>query len=166
MIRAMDFLREVCAGKLILGCGVPLMPAFGRVDYCRIGCDVSLDWDDEQNRQFAHRERVSTKQAIENSVFRRELCGRAFVNDPDVFFLREENCRLTAEQKLLLARVNALMGDVLLTSDDPAAYGDKQRAQYKELVHLFREARDIRVDADAMVIRYTLDGRENTLALR
>ncbi len=30
--------------KIILGCGVPLMPAFGKVDFCRIGADVDLEW--------------------------------------------------------------------------------------------------------------------------
>ena len=45
MGRAMDFLRETVGDGKILGCGVPLASAFGVVDYCRIGCDVSLDWD-------------------------------------------------------------------------------------------------------------------------
>ncbi|EKC48560.1 hypothetical protein OBE_15116, partial [human gut metagenome] len=39
MCEAMDFLRECVGEKMILGCGVPLMPAFGKVDYCRIGAD-------------------------------------------------------------------------------------------------------------------------------
>ena len=26
--------------------GVAVMPAFGLVDYCRVSCDVGLDWDD------------------------------------------------------------------------------------------------------------------------
>ena len=103
MIRAMDFLRELCGDKLILGCGVPLAAAFGRVDYCRIGCDVGLSWNDNWLMQRIHRERVSTKQSISNTVFRRQLNGRAWLNDPDVFFLREENLRLSGEQKRLLA---------------------------------------------------------------
>ena len=37
MCEAMDFLRECCGDKIILGCGVPLAPAFGVVDACRIG---------------------------------------------------------------------------------------------------------------------------------
>lgn len=84
--------------KAILGCGVPVMPAFGLVDYCRVSCDVGLDWDDVWYMRLFHRERVSTKQALNNTVFRRQLNGRAYGSDPDVFFLREENCKLTAEQ--------------------------------------------------------------------
>ena len=46
--------REECTGpwkccgngavgdKLMLACGVPVMPAFGVADYCRVSCDVSL----------------------------------------------------------------------------------------------------------------------------
>ena len=164
MIRAMDFLREVCSGKLILGCGVPVMPAFGRVDYCRVSCDVSLDWDDKWYMRRFHRERVSTRQAIENTLFRRQLNGRAYLSDPDVFFLREDNLRLTGAQKAILAQVNALMGRVLLTSDDPSAYKDEQRRIYGRLTHL-QEAKNVRFDADAFCIHYLLDGREQSLEL-
>ena len=118
MIRGMEFLRELCGDKLILGCGVPLMPAFGLVDYCRVSCDVSLDWDDTLLKRHIHRERVSTRQAIGNSIFRRQLNGRAFLSDPDVFFLRDENLKLSEAQKKKLYTVNALFGGVLFHSDN------------------------------------------------
>ena len=89
MRRAMELLRSWCGQKAILGCGVPVMPAFGLVDYCRVSCDVGLDWDDVWYMRLFHRERVSTKQALNNTVFRRQLNGRAYGSDPDVFFLRE-----------------------------------------------------------------------------
>ena len=165
MIRGMDLLREFCGDKLILGCGVPVMPAFGRVDYCRVSCDVSLDWDDKWFMRLIHRERVSTKQAINNSFFRRQLNGRAYLSDPDVFFLREDNLKLTEERKLLLAKVNALLGGVLLTSDDPATYTETQRQIFRELLRL-KDAENVRADGDEMVIRYVLDGRENVLSIR
>ena len=165
MIRAMDFLRELCGEKLILGCGVPLMPAFGRVDYCRIGCDVGLDWDGSWLMQQTHRERVSTRQSLENTVFRRELDGRAFGNDPDVFFLRSENLKLTPEQKLVLARTNALLGSVWLTSDDMGRYSPETAEQYRQL-RLLREAEGKKLRADGPIeIGYTLDGEEKTLTL-
>lgn len=85
---------------------------FGVVDYCRIGCDVSLDGDDVWYMRLFHRERVSTKQSIGNTVFRRQLNGRAYGSDPDVFFLREENCKLTPQQKDQLATVNALFSGI------------------------------------------------------
>lgn len=131
MIRAMELLRRLCGDKLILGCGVPLMSAFGLVDYCRIGCDVSLSWDDTWYMRLFHRERVSTKHSLDNTICRRQLGGRAFGNDPDVFFLRDENCRLTPEQKNRLAQTNARYGQVLLISDDPNSYTPGMKEQYQ-----------------------------------
>ena len=164
MIRAMELLRTLCTGKLILGCGVPVMPAFGLVDYCRVSCDVGLDWDGTRWKQLFIREGISTKQAIENTFYRRQLNGRAYVSDPDVFYLRRENLRLKEEDKLLLARVNALLGGVLLSSDDMGRYGEKQRETYREIVRLF-EAENVHVDADKLCIHYTMDGREQSLLL-
>jgi alpha-galactosidase len=88
MYRAMRLLREVCGDKLILGCGVPVMPAFGIADYCRISCDVSLDEDDKWFMHGFHRERVSTTNAITNIYTRNQLNRHAYMSDPDVFFLR------------------------------------------------------------------------------
>jgi len=165
MVRAMELLRRWCGDKLILGCGVPVMPAFGLVDYCRVSCDVGLDWDDVWYMRLFHRERVSTRQAIGNTVFRRQLNGRAYLSDPDVFFLREDNLKLTAEQKQKLAQVNALLGGVLLTSDDPAKYGPAAREQYRALLGL-RGAGHIRVEADrGLAVTFTLDGAERRVTV-
>ena len=107
-----------------------------------------------------HRERVSTKQAINNTVFRRQLNGRAYGSDPDVFFLREENCKLTAEQKRTLATVNALLGNVFLTSDMPSRYTQAQRDEYRRLRTLFEHATQVQAEAEngRLSIRYLLDG--------
>lgn len=130
MCEAMDFLRECVGDKLILACGVPLVPSFGRVDYCRIGCDVGLDWDDKAYMRLFHRERVSTLNAIGNAIGRRQLNKRAFINDPDVFFFREDNIMLSQTQKETLAFVNRHFGDLLFTSDDVSKY---KSAQHKDL---------------------------------
>lgn len=122
MCEAMEFLRDCVKDKLILGCGVPLGPSFGLVDYCRIGCDVGLDWNDKFFMQYLHRERVSTLNAIQNSISRRHLNNRAFLNDPDVFFLRDENIQLNSTQKETLAFVNKHFGSLIFTSDDISLY--------------------------------------------
>ena len=165
MYRAMELLRSLCGQKTILGCGVPVMPAFGLVDYCRVSCDVSLDWNDVWYMRLFHRERVSTKQAINNTVFRRQLNGRAYGSDPDVFFLREENCKLTAEQKRTLATLNALLGNVFLTSDMPSHYTEARRAEYRRLRDIFEHAKQVEVETenDMITIRYSLDGERQEL---
>lgn len=127
MCEAMDFLRDCVKDKLILGCGVPLGPSFGRVDYCRIGCDVGLDWNDKFFMKYLHRERVSTLNAIQNSISRRHLNHRAFLNDPDVFFLRDENIKLSRTQKETLAFVNKHFGSLIFTSDDVSLYKDQDK---------------------------------------
>ena len=166
MCRAMRILRKACRGKRILGCGVPLWPAFGAVEYCRVGCDVGLDWNDTKLMQKTHRERVSTKQSIEDTIFRRELNGRAFLGDPDVFFLREQNCKLTAEEKEKLYTVNALLGGVLLTSDALNDYTEAQREQFAAVRRLKEEATDVSVCADdGVVLNYTRDGTAHALRL-
>ncbi|MBR0041076.1 MAG: alpha-galactosidase [Oscillospiraceae bacterium] len=168
MIRAMKFLREVCGDKLILGCGVPVMPAFGLVDYCRVSCDVGLDWDGSWLMRQTHRERVSTRQAIANTIFRRQLNGRAWLSDPDVFFLREENLKLTEEEKQNLCTVNALFGGMLLCSDNMGQYGDKALAAYRRTLET-REAQNVRVEADEpgiVSVSYELNGVHKLLKLR
>ena len=166
MQRAMVWLRTLCGDKLILGCGVPVMPAFGVVDYCRIGCDVGLDWDDVWYMRLFHRERVSTKHSIGNTIFRRQLNGRAYGSDPDVFFLREENCKLTPQQKEKLATVNALFSGILLTSDMPSRYTPAMRQQYAALRDVTDHAENVRVEADAGIcIKYTLHEEKKQILL-
>ena len=168
MRRAMAFLRELCGDRLILGCGVPLMPAFGLVDYCRIGCDVGLDWRNNWLMRHTNREAVSTTHSLSNTVFRRQLNGRAFLSDPDVFFLREDNLRLTEEEKLTLATANALFGGVFFCSDNMGRYDARTRALYRRLLET-REAQNIRVAADTpglVSVTYELDGIHKLLKIK
>lgn len=138
MCEAMDFLRECVGDKLILGCGVPLGPAFGVVDACRISCDVDLSYGGKfYNSMSINNELPSAQNAISNSMFRRHLNGRAFLNDPDVFFLRDHNLTFTWEQKLLLAKINNLFGRVLFVSDDAGEYSE---AELEVLKETFRES--------------------------
>ena len=166
MMRAVELLRRLCGDKLILGCGVPVMPAFGVVDYCRIGCDVGQDWNNSFLVRSANRETVSTRRAVLNSIFRRQLNGRAYLSDPDVFFLREDNIRLTAEEKYTLATVNSLFGGVLLCSDNMGRYSPSAREMYAQLLKN-REAKSIRVtnDGAGLSVSYDLGGAEEILSI-
>lgn len=162
MYDAMDLLREFVGDKLILGCGVPLMPAFGKVDYCRIGPDISLEW---KKKHYDAREGVSTAHAIANSAFRRHLDGRAFGNDPDVFILRNPNNSLTFKQKTTLAEINKLFGSVLFMSDDVSEYNDLQLGAFAHVCD-GRRARIIDVslsDKNVLSIRYDYGNGEKKL---
>lgn len=142
MFEAMDFLRECVGKKLILGCGVPLAPAFGKVDYCRIGADMDLRWT--KPLKF-HREDVSTPNTLGNTVFRRQLDGRAFLNDPDVFLLRDSNMLCTLEQRKIIAEVNKVFGSLLFTSDNVSEYDEEK---LKLLTDIFKSRKPYAVSAE------------------
>ncbi len=142
MCEAMDFLRECVGDKLFLGCGVPLLPSFGVVDACRISCDVSLSYRPKiENVLNLNNELPSAQNAINNTIFRRHLDGRVFCNDPDVFFLRSNNLKFNYEQKLLLAFINNLMGNVLFVSDNAGDYTEKEI----ELLKMFFKENDAKI---------------------
>ena len=171
MAESMDFLRQVCGDCQILGCGVPLASAFGRVEYCRIGPDMSLDFDDKPFMRLLHNERPSTLHTQRNTLYRRQLDGRAFRNDPDVFLLRDENTSLSDLQKHTLAIVNALFGSVLFASDDFGQYDEKKSRLFAALCELQR-AKLLRVDNGpidqklrTVTVHYELDGEEKSIEL-
>ncbi len=160
MIRAMKMIRKWCGDMKILGCGVPFMSAFGLVEYCRISCDVSLDWNDRPHMSVVHRERPSTRNAVTNIINRAGVNGRAFISDPDVFFLRSENISLTPEEKDDLALLDALYKGVFLTSDDPNNYTDEMKRKYAEFRYIAENAREVVFDRDnGLHVTYMLDGK-------
>ena len=125
MCDAMAFLRECVGDKLILGCGVPIGAAIGVVDACRISCDVDLTYKGKfYSRIQVANEMLNARSAINNSIFRRHMNGRVWMNDPDVFFLRKDNLKFTDEQKYLLGRINNLCGNVLFVSDNAGDYDE------------------------------------------
>ena len=137
MADAIDLMRSSVPDDVLFDlCGVPLSSAMGRTEYCRIGCDVGLDWDDVPWMRLLHRERVSTKRSLANTRGRAHLDGRAFRNDPDVFFLRHD-VRLTDGQRKDLIYADVTLGGMFLTSDDVSAWGEKQREAYRSALTLF-----------------------------
>ncbi|HOA34804.1 MAG TPA: alpha-galactosidase [Bacillota bacterium] len=130
MIEAMEFIRARTKGSKLLGCGVPLGPAMGRVDYCRIGSDVGPFWD-LPLKGFSYRERISTGNSLKSTIGRHHLDRLVFRNDPDVFILRDGSPgvnlnRLTGRQRSSLFFLNQLLGGLIFFSDDPSEYTPEQ----------------------------------------
>ena len=137
MANALELIRESVGEDTLLDlCGVPMVSAFGRCEYCRIGCDVGLNWDDEPKMRLLHRERISTKWSLVNTVGRAHLNGRAFWCDPDVYFLRND-VDLTPERKRQLLAADVMCGGALLTSDDMGAWDAEQLAEFKDALAIF-----------------------------
>ncbi len=128
---AMQFLRDCLPNRIILGCGVPLISAAELVDYCRVGCDVGPDYDNNWLMRQFHRERVSTKNTLLNTIYRHHLDQYYFGNDPDVYLLRD-NIVLTREQQLALLTINTSFATLVFTSDNVANYNpdDKEYVKY------------------------------------
>jgi len=156
MCEAMDFLRDCAGDAQIIGCGVPLWPAFGKVEYCRIGTDIDLQWHNSFYSRIIHREFPSTKYALQNSIFRRHLDGRAFINDPDVFLLRHTNISLSEAQRKTVLYVNNVFGNLLFTSDDIRDYTEAERKLYRSSFPLVpKKIHEVEFDDNLYTVRFS-----------
>lgn len=132
MYDASLLLRELSPKKQILGCGAPLAPVFHLFDFCRISSDVHLAWEFKALKSMHVRDRVSTWNALTSTIGRAFLSNNFFLNDPDVFIIRDENNKLTTTQKQTLFRINYLLGGLVFTSDNLAKYSDKTLKTFSE----------------------------------
>ena len=105
-VRSVDLANKLKVSKASVNKAVSVLKANGYVEQEPYG-DVFL-----------------TKRGAEygRAVFRRHLNGRAFCSDPDVFFFRYSNLTFTTKQKVLLAGINHICGNVLFVSDNVAEY--------------------------------------------
>lgn len=152
----MEFLRSCLEKKTILGCGVPLVSACELVDYCRVGCDVGEDYDNNWLMRRFHRERVSTKNTLLNTIYRYPLNQYYFGNDPDVYLLRD-TIKLLREQQITVLTINSMFGRLLFTSDNVSSYTAEDQifvkeclqTEYKTLTYT-REENVIHIHAEDM----------------
>ena len=175
MCDGVDLLREACGDKWILGCGVPIGACMGIFDACRISCDASKNWKFKLEKGIdvnalvasirINCENPSSQNAIINTVFRNHLDGRAFCNDPDVFFLRDININYTWEQKVLHGKINSVCGNVLFVSDNAGDFDDERIGYLKDF---FRD-KDYKVrlaeyeDEDVIRLDFTENGEDKSL---
>ena len=138
----------------------------GYVDACRISCDVDLTYSGKYyNRLRVNNEIPSAQNAINNSVFRRQLNGRAFCNDPDVFFLRYSNLEFSREQKLLLGGINHLFGSVLFVSDNAEEYKTEDiEAIKKFFARPDAEILSVDEENDVFLIKAVIGGERKSIA--
>ena len=178
MCDGVDFLREVCGDKWILGCGVPIGACMGIFDACRISCDASKNWKFTLKGNLSvntlvssiriNCENPSSQNAIINTIFRNHLDGRAFCNDPDVFFLRDININYTMEQKLLHGKINSVCGNVLFVSDNAGDFDEERIGYLKE----FFKNKDYKVtlaefvNKDTIHLNFTENGEEKCLIFK
>lgn len=160
---AYSILCEELKDKKILGCGATLSNGFEKFDFMRIGPDVSLKFDDVWYMKFMHSERISTKTTLQNTIFRSAMDGKAFLNDPDVILLRDDNIDLTEKQRYALTKINALFGSLLMTSDNPKTYDDKKAGVLSEALELFKDAKVLFYERKRkfIYVEYETGGKKN-----
>ena len=159
--KAYKLIRETLRDKLILGCGALPFNSADYFDYLRVGPDVSLEFDDVWYMRRAHRERISTKVTLQNTIYRSIFNKHLFLNDPDVFLLRDGNIKLLNSQKHSLITINALFGSVLMTSDNIAEYDDKKKKMLDDALNIYYNARNVSFERnrDTILISYELSGK-------
>ena len=89
-----------------------------------------------------------------DTILRRQLDGRAFLNDPDVFILRDKHVSLTKEEKENLAIINGLFGSVLFTSDDIGKYDEYKLSLYNKIKNLKGKAKAITLNNNVVCVKY------------
>lgn len=163
--RAYAFLRECLGDKVILGCGATVFNCIDKFDYLRVGPDVSLIFDDVWYMRYMHRERISTKVTLQNTIYRSFFNDRLFGNDPDVFLLRDDNIKLSTKQRKALITLNALFGSVMMTSDNLNQYDESKRKLLTDALDLFNNAQvtNYARKGNTIEITYTLNGQLQTI---
>ena len=162
---AYQLLRDILKNKTILGCGANIINSYNHFDYLRVGPDVSLDFDDVFYMRLFHRERVSTKVTLQNTIYRSFMNNHLFGNDPDVFLLRDENIKLSKEQREALSKLNALFGSLLFTSDNIATYDEEKKTLFDKVLNIFYNAHNRRyiTKGNIIDINYELYGNKQCL---
>ncbi|MDR2783258.1 MAG: alpha-galactosidase [Treponema sp.] len=102
-----------------LGCGLPLGASFRHFPLSRIGADTREEWDWNVVKLLGHVGRPSAYINLLDTIGRSFFDGVIYRNDPDVVFMRTRNCKLTENEKELIALVNFLLAGQIMISDDP-----------------------------------------------
>ena len=113
-----------------------------------------------------HRERISTKTTLQNTIYRSIFNYHLFGNDPDVFLLRDDNIELTKEQRYSLAIINSLFSSVLMTSDDISKYDKEKQELLNKVLNNFLNAKNIGFAKKLnhfIEIFYDVDGVHHTM---
>ena len=117
-----------------LGCGVPFELSFTRFPLSRIGCDTLEKWKNPLLRFINWNGRNEAYLNVKDTLGHAMWDNIIFKNDPDVVFIREENCTLNENQKYLIAGVGELFGSQFMYSDDPGNAGEAEKIMTEKIL--------------------------------
>lgn len=122
-----------------LGCGNPMELSFNYLPLSRIGCDTLQHWESKLMKFIGWNGRTSAYLNMKDTLGRALWDKVVFANDPDVIFIRKENCTLTKDEKLLIATVNILFGSQIMYADDPASCTSEEEIQItKQISQIYK----------------------------
>ena len=110
-----------------LGCGLPFELSFKYMPLSRIGCDTYEHWKNKMARVLNWNGRNEAYLNLKDTLGHALWNNTVFANDPDVIFVRTQNCSLSEEEKLLIAKTNIIFGSQFMYSDDPGTEGTVER---------------------------------------
>ncbi len=109
------FREAAGAGVTINACiGCPGRFALGFADAARLGGDIGANW-------------ATVQKNLRPLLLSVHTNGVWWAVDPDVWFMRGENCGLTRNERFLLTGTIGMMGGLFLTSDFPEQWDDEVR---------------------------------------
>ena len=92
-----------------------------------------------------------------------QLNGRAFLNDPDVFILRDSKNQLNPCQQNSILTINSLLGSLLFTSDNVGDYQNEQLSEFQDISNLLHYNIDnvTVIKPDVYKIQFTKKGNKH-----
>jgi alpha-galactosidase len=120
-----------------LGCGVPFGPSYRHFPLSRIGADTRETWDWLPAKLLRHTGGPGAYCNLMDTIGRSYLNGTIYANDPDVVFLRTKNCKLSDNEKELIALVNFMLAGQIMFSDDPGKMTAADIALTRRIVRLY-----------------------------
>lgn len=136
--------QETRSGQPVayLGCGVPFGPSYTYFPLSRIGADTKEQWDWLKIRLVGHVGRPAAYVSLHDTIGRSHMDNAIFVNDPDVVFLRSHNCKLTEQEKEVVALTNFMLASQIMFSDDPSQLSQADIELTKRISRLYDELSD------------------------
>lgn len=127
MYQAMEVLREITGSTPVMAEDVPLMPAFGQVDYCHISTGASVSTKAAIRSVRSLVDYFTPDRSVMGALFRRQLNGRAWVNTPKEYSLSKQFVKALDTSKKAGALVSGMLGMPQLITDNPTVYDEEQQ---------------------------------------
>lgn len=143
-IKTLTSISKTKDGKPVayLGCGASFELSFSSLPLSRIGCDTFEKWKNSLLRILNWNGRNEAYMNVKDTLGHALWNNTIFMNDPDVIFIRNENCSLTENQKYLIAGVNEIFGSQLMYSDDPGKAGKKEEMITQKIIDFSKTYRN------------------------